>query len=52
MVANRVPNERPFKSNMPSHNHNPHHGFGIGCGRGRNWNQGRGSRRTGHWEPA
>jgi len=28
MAADRVPNERPFNSNMPSHNHNPHHGFG------------------------
>jgi hypothetical protein len=47
MVADCMPKERPFNSNMPSHNH----GFGRGRGRGRNWNQGRGSRRTGHWEP-
>jgi len=48
MAADRMPNERPFNSHMPSHNH----GFGRGRGRGRNWNQGRGSRRIGHWEPA
>ncbi|XP_021826102.1 uncharacterized protein LOC110766987 [Prunus avium] len=36
---------------MSSHNHNPHHGFGRRRGHDRNWNQGRGSRRTEHWEP-
>jgi hypothetical protein len=42
IAADRVPNERIFNSNMPSHNHNPHHRFGRGRDRGMNWNQGRG----------
>jgi hypothetical protein len=52
MAVDRVLNESIFNSNMPSHNHNPHHRFGRERGCGRNWNQGRGSRRTRHWEPA